>query len=235
MEEHQTEAQLVSYMTHRRIIGYMGFFLPATLAALGWWLKDLSILRSISAYYHVQWVGAVFVGTLCAIGVFLLAYKGYPPRPRHQQVGKVDPVRHRLTDNRAANVAGICAIGLAWVPTAAGPAATGLEGVLDRIHLAFTLGHFLALIYMAAVLFTMTHHGQQPKPEKQKRNDYYKACAAIMASCLLLICLVKFKVLPASFGPIPAVFLLEAVAIMSFGVAWFVKGQVIPLFRDRDE
>ena len=65
-----------SFLALRKAIGLLGTFLPLVL-----WLGALILFgtrmqSSVSAYYHTG-MGNVFVGTLCAIGVFFCACRGY--------------------------------------------------------------------------------------------------------------------------------------------------------------
>ena len=55
--------------------GLLAFVLPLLLVGIGWWLDDDSVpLGSLSEYYY-SGAREVFVGMLCALAVFLLAYK----------------------------------------------------------------------------------------------------------------------------------------------------------------
>ena len=69
----------LSYVHLRKGIGIIGFFLPFVLALGTFIIERLGIQHSISDYYHRPVMGNVFVGSLCAIGVFLLFYR-YPRR-----------------------------------------------------------------------------------------------------------------------------------------------------------
>src|SRR3989442_7994060 len=70
---------VISYLTLRKAIGIIGLLLPFVLS-LGKILFESSGLEtSISAYYYTS-MRNVFVGSLCAIGVFLLSYRGFDVR-----------------------------------------------------------------------------------------------------------------------------------------------------------
>ena len=61
----------------RRILGYLGFLLPAVLI-----LGDLplgGVTPSISDFYHTL-LRDIYVGILTAIGIFLLCYTGFRPK-----------------------------------------------------------------------------------------------------------------------------------------------------------
>jgi len=71
---------LISYLSLREAVGILGFSLPIVLV-LGNLLifHSKAIEDSISNYYYTGMRG-VFVGTLWAIGVFLVSYRGYERR-----------------------------------------------------------------------------------------------------------------------------------------------------------
>jgi hypothetical protein len=73
--------EALSLRAHRRIVGTIGFFLPALVygfaaarptAGLDRW----QLLWSVSAYYYTGAVG-VLVGALFALALFLFSYRGY--------------------------------------------------------------------------------------------------------------------------------------------------------------
>jgi len=72
-------------------VGAIGVALPVVLGLGGWWFFHLPPRPSISAYYYTE-LRNWFVGSMCAFGVFLIAYR----------LGKLD--------NVLATVAGVLAI-----------------------------------------------------------------------------------------------------------------------------
>ncbi len=110
------DPRVISYLALRKAIGSIGFLLPFWLV-IGeiYVFQDPGVRPSISDYYHHDpgmrdWL----VGSLCAIGVFLVSYKGYDnPNP--------NPVLERLpfkgTDDLVSTLAGVCAVGVAIFPT----------------------------------------------------------------------------------------------------------------------
>ena len=65
-----------SYLAHRKVIGYLGIALLPVLVLVTRLRSTSEIQTSISAYYYTG-AGAVFVGVLFAIGIFLFSYRGY--------------------------------------------------------------------------------------------------------------------------------------------------------------
>jgi hypothetical protein len=59
-----------SYLAIRRAIGAIGLILPLLLGPLGWLIFGVEIQDNMSSYYHTS-LRDVFVGAMCAIGIFL--------------------------------------------------------------------------------------------------------------------------------------------------------------------
>ena len=91
-----------SYLALRKAIGGLGTSLPFVLSLGAIIVFKTGMQASLSDYYYTG-MRDVFVGTLCAIGVFLFSYEGY--------TGKDD------NDNLVGNFAGVFAIGVALFPT----------------------------------------------------------------------------------------------------------------------
>lgn len=88
-----------SYVFLRRSIGMIGMALPVLLIVGNLLWPPPEVLASISGYFYSPLRG-VFVGSMCAVGVFLLSYRG---------IG--------LVDDLISNVAAVAAVGLALFPT----------------------------------------------------------------------------------------------------------------------
>lgn len=205
----KSEQSLVfSYLTLRKVIGILGVALPLVVSIGAWLFFRIGIQRSISSYYHTG-MRDVFVGTLFAIGFFLLSYKGY-----------------ERADNIAGNLGCIFAIGVALFPTTPDTQLTTLVG---KIHFTFTALFFITLIYFSYFLFTKTDPSRPPSPEKLQRNQLYQSCAYVMGMCMLLI--VCYNLLPTDMAVwlenYKPVYWLEAIAIWAFGISWLTKGEAI--------
>ncbi len=220
---------LASYLTLRKGIGYLGTALPFILGFGGLLLANPGLRSSVSAYYHTG-LGDVFVGTICVIGIFLFAYKGYEPK-----------------DDRAGDFACFCAIGLALFYTfpdmgdtsrgiglTVSPAtAETIEKIIAGTHLVFAASFFLTLAYFSICLFTKSEGEKTPK--KRQRNLVYRACGYVMLLALAFIALeflIQYlELLPeATLRMIESLdprFWLESIAMLAFGVSWWVKGEAI--------
>lgn len=199
-----------SYLTLRKVIGLLGLALPFVLSFGAFAVFRQELQSSISYYY---WTGMrdVFVGTLFAIGFFLLSYQGY-----------------ERADNIAGNLACAFAVGVALFPTMQSDGAAGLARVLSIVHFLCAAAFFGTLIYFCLVLFTKTKSRGRPTRQKLMRNRIYRGCGYLMATCILLT-FVFFLVPPVytALAPYSPVYWLEAIAIIAFGVSWLVKGEAI--------
>ncbi|WP_410632721.1 DUF998 domain-containing protein [Amycolatopsis sp. cmx-4-83] len=196
-----TQTPLVhSYLFLRRAIGLIGLALPFVLIFGKQLVQGGDLIGSLSGYYYTD-VRDVFVGSMCAAGVFLLAYYG-----------------HDFVDNVASSVAGLGAIGLALFPTTPDHDVTAWDRTSGVLHLVFAAVFFLALAYFCLRLFP--HDGEQPPGT----GIVYRVCGAVILAALALIALTSWlRLLP---GWHPALW-LESAAVWAFGVAWLVKGRTM--------
>jgi hypothetical protein len=215
-EELEKQNKLVlSYLTVRKLIGILGFFLPMILAVGSMTIGSCTDLQpSISNFYHTA-MRDVFVGYMCALAIFLLSYKGYD-----------------LVDRIVSALAGTFGLVLALLPTTLKTPLLPCNTPCDLVHPDYIgIIHLVAaglfLISLACFsLFLFTKGEIAPTEEKRKRNLIYTYTAYIMFACIGI--LVLFFALPADLRKpletLKPVFLLEAIAIMAFGVSWLVKG-----------
>ncbi|MBI3260522.1 MAG: DUF998 domain-containing protein [Ignavibacteriae bacterium] len=206
--------QLISYMTLRRLIGYLGIFLPAVLLVGTLIFGHChQIQDSVSEYYYTV-MSDIFVGILCAYSIFLITYKGYD-----------------TLDNIASNLAGIFALGIAFFPTPLkNDSCAGMRSLdytpISSLHFTSATLFFLTLSYISYFLFTKTS-GKMSK-QKVKRNRVYKICAVIMVISMVVILLFKtIDDINHSLKEYHPVFWMEWVALSAFGVSWLVKGELL--------
>jgi uncharacterized protein YhhL (DUF1145 family) len=204
-----SDPQLIAYRSLRQAIGYIGVALPFVLAIGKSVTQGGGLQDSISAYYYTD-MRNVFVGSLCAIGVFLMCYRGYNPR-----------------DLGAGRFAFVCAIGVAFCPTTPFPDATQLQRIVGRLHLTFATLLFLTFAYFCWFLFTKTDPIKKPTPKKLQRNTVYKVCAVAIVACIALIAILKLTALEAATDRYAPVFWLESFTILAFGISWLTKGERI--------
>ncbi|HEX3102781.1 MAG TPA: hypothetical protein VHQ01_13365 [Pyrinomonadaceae bacterium] len=200
---------VLSYIAQRRAIGIIGVALPFVLLAGGFLPSGPMVQPSISDYYYTI-MGSYFVGSLCAIGVFQLSYRGPD-----------------TADRVAGNLAFAFAVGVAMFPTEPATITSGWNVPLGKLHLLLASSLFLTLAYFSLVLFRRTNPNGAMTKQKKKRNVVYAVCGSMILVCIGLI-LINYLFLPGSslqrFDP---VFWLESIAVVSFGVSWLVKGETI--------
>ena len=218
------DVYFTNYMFLRKTVGWVGTLLPVILLVANPIALSIEnspcgvIPGSLSGYYYSP-VRNIFVGAMCAQGLFLIAYVGYD-----------------LGDRVITDLAGVFALGVALFatkPTVASPPSVTCqtvaqlstrEQVVGNIHLVFAGLTFVFLAWMA-IRFTNTDK-PQPSPQKLLRNRIYLICAIVIVACL--VALVITSLLPTSVkGSFPWIFLWEAAGIFAFGVSWFVKGQTL--------
>lgn len=232
----RTDSSVVHLKTLRRAIGFVAVALPITLV-VGENVRDLmlgpvanvgrvAIETSISAYFHTG-MREVFVGSLCAVAMFLICYRG-PQR----------------WDALAANIAGFSLLLVAVFPTPErSREATDTGELIDSVTLFSTerladpafVGYvhfgaaaifFTTLALMSLFLFTKTDQ-MELTPEKRSRNRVYVACGVIILACVVLIAIGKLFLSDQFAYETRLVFCLETVAVMAFGFSWLTKAEVV--------
>jgi uncharacterized membrane protein len=198
----------VSYLFLRRAVGLIGSLLPIVVPlgysiTTGNWL----LLASISSYYYTD-VRNVFVGSLCAVGVFLICY------------------RYRYWDDIFATLAGAFAIGVAFCPPEPSDP-SGLAKVTGVLHVVFAALFLITMGLMCLFLFTRSYAPKgQRTSSKNTRNVVYIVCGAVVLAFTGLAGLSALA--SQSFiNEVHPLFWCEAVATFTFGFAWWVKGQTL--------
>lgn len=214
-----------AYLLLRRVIGWLGLLLPVVMILVGgFFLKGLFDVRgSLSAYYHSS-MRDVFVGTLVAIGVFLITYK----------------VFERGLDNTLSIVAGLAAIVVAGFPTyLPGDADGGLTPLQDSlgedavagIHFG---GAFVFIVSLAVIslLYGVREGRRTPGPGQRRTPAFWRAfhygCAGAIAVALVYIGVSNL------LGWLPddnSLLIGESLAVLAFGLSWLFKGEERDLLR----
>ena len=129
-------------------------------------LDGVGVQSSISSYYYTV-MGDVFVGSLCAQGVFLISY------------------RYRRVDSMVATAAGILVIAVALLPTAPVDP-TPQQAVIGGVHLVCATLYYLTLAYYSYFIFTRTDPGGSRRPHRKLlRNKVYRVCGVVVVGCLV--------------------------------------------------
>lgn len=226
-EEKEDKNDLVfSYLAMRNLIGIAGLLLPIIIALFPARKSGfLNLEPSISDYYYTD-RGDILVVTLCILGVFLFTYKGY-----------------RRTERVLTIIAGISAIGVAFVPTKetcknCEHSVHQLESGIFKFligtewHFIFAAAFLLSLAIISIYYFTRSNpdsisqklvNGQGT--QKAKRNRVYRICGFTMIASVCIIGL--YFIVDPDLNGFPVVYVFETIAVWAFALSWFTKGQTL--------
>ncbi len=213
LERHpHAHSVVMSYLGIRRSLGLLAFLLPLLLGPFGYWVFGIEIQQNMSSYYHTL-LRDVFVGAMCAMGIFLFYYHGY------------DSV-----ENWTSNLACLSAIGIALCP---------LEFNSDPLHQSTVVGYihtlsggvfFTTLAIFSLLHFPRGHFGLRLKTRDQQRDGIYVASGITILGCMALMGVHLF-LLPdaakATLNQFKFSFWMEWIAVWAFSAAWLVKGQAL--------
>ena len=187
-----------TYFVLRMVIAGGALALPPAL--LMWASVDprVEFVDSISAFYYSPARG-LFVGTLVAIGVALVAYRGYT-----------------RGENWLLNVAGTLAIVVALFPTQ-DPAAPGLTFV-SVVHTVAAVAFFV-LAALSIFFYGQETVGSIPDPEL--RRSYGRGYRLLVV--LVLVLPVVALLIAWLTDSTMALFLVETAALYAFATFWIVK------------
>lgn len=187
-----------TYFVLRMVIAAGALILPAAL--LLWVALDPAVAMrgSLSAFYYSP-ARSVFVGILVAIGVALVAYRGYT-----------------RGENAMLNAAGVLSIVVALVPTA-DSSQPGLT-VAGAVHAAAAVGFFV-LAALSIFFYGQETLSSLNDPHLRRRyRVVYRVLAVLVVAFPAAAVLVAWVV-----GPSVALFAGEAAALYAFAAFWLVK------------
>ncbi|MFJ8581640.1 DUF998 domain-containing protein [Micromonospora sp. NPDC093277] len=197
---------------HLRLgIGSVGIALPVVLV-VGHLVatRRLTLLDSLSGYYHTE-MRDVFVGSLCAVGVFLIAY------------------RYRRPDDVLGTVAGVLAVAVALFPTTVG-APTGTishrDETVGMVHQVAAAALFVLLA--AFCLFLFTGPDRVGVPPSRTAVRFYRVCGGLILAAIT-VALASTQLSEEVRQALKPVLWCETVAVFAFGAAWVAKSDA--LFR----
>ncbi len=201
---------VVSYVTIRRAIGISGLLLPVALL-LGGWVAGVPIQDNMSSYYHTP-LRDIFVGTLCAIGVFMFCYRGYD-----------------RIENWTANLGGASALGIALFPLHAGSDPLIQKSIVGYLHTMFGGVFFLTLAFYSLYHFPRDSRIES-EPHLRERSFVYRTSGLVILACMLAMGVYLFLVSGSwkeRLNDINILLWLELIAVWSFASAWLAKGRTI--------
>lgn len=175
------------------------------------------VMSSMSAYYHTPLRG-VFVGLLYAIGFYLYLYKGFS-----------------VFENRWLNLAGTFAILVAMLPTK-----DGCQCPCDTFTTRLAHG-VCAVLFFATIVFVCRRSAAETLPllKDEARNNWYsKWYRALGVAIIVLPLLISVFTLLVQRGLAPENrtigLVAETLAIWTFALYWYRKGQEIEEIRAQD-
>jgi hypothetical protein len=197
----QPDQDLSTVVRLRVGVGVIGILLPIVLPlgnllfaearglpTAGWWPESMS-----GSYYTST--RNLFVGGLCALGVFLIGY------------------RYSRREDLFSTVAGVSAIGVALCPTSPlGP--TVFQREIGWLHYVFAGVLLVALAMFCLVSF----RDQTNSPDPRAKRLYYWAGVTILIAVALALVLGLAHV--GARALITPVYLAEWVSVWAFGAAW---------------
>lgn len=211
-----TENDIITYRRIRKAIGYLGIGLPIALVVLPLIPFFMTAVQSsISGYYYTN-LRELLTGVLCAVGLFLIRYKGF----KGSSIWK--------NDDLLTNIAGYMAFGIALFPTNPDDWPAKIYtivplnyGFLGYIHYGFAAVFFIILAIISINIFTI---GQKPDEGVKKsllnENYIYKACGYLILLFIILIPIfAHFDIFYQS------TLAFEGLALFSFGISWLIKGR----------
>jgi hypothetical protein len=213
---------VMSYMTMRKFVGGIGILLPFVLY-VGNQIIGYGVQPSMSGYYYTP-MRNIFIGALCALAIFLITYDGWD-----------------RADTVITNVAGIGTVGTALCPTS--PVnATGHQAVVGIFHLSFAGFTFVLLAVMSLrfakrvptpaglSFWQRVCYALGFTPPGSSRTTTAELVTYRVSGFTLLVCLAL--IYPMSKVYSDSLLVLEMIMLVSFGVAWLVKGTT--LLRGKD-
>lgn len=203
----QITAPIFDYKTLRFVMGLIAIAIAPVVSLIA----DIT-LSSVSASYHTE-ARNVFVGMLFIVGGFLGAYNG-----------------HTIWQSVWSKVAAIAALVVALFPTECD---TCLPDRTSFAHGIAALTLFVILAYFCFGPFRKKTKGQGGK--KSRRSKIYLSCGLIMVGAMVAGVIAKFAYSNEVLKANAVVYWVEAVALTTFGFAWFVAGKTLNVFVDEDQ
>jgi multisubunit Na+/H+ antiporter MnhG subunit len=198
----------------RLTVGILGLSIGILLPIITALLSNCYFLQESISHYYYTIAGDVFVGLLCAVAFFLIIYPG-----------------EGRWEDLWANIAGICAIGVALFPTGyhqQNDACTrkyfDYDNWVSTVHLLSAGAFFIILGGVAIFQFPKITAPMTAK-ELVNRQWFYKGCGIVMWLCIAALAPMKLSDNYNHFLSVnKVVFFAEVIALVAFGCCWLTKG-----------
>lgn len=202
---------MIDTLKLRKTLGWLGMLLPWIVLLLSV-VYGFGIPQSISATYYTPTCITPFMIILGSSGILLITYKGYDKQ-----------------DDIVCTIAGILGICICLFPCFSNMEKVGTFNLpadaSGWLHNISAIAFFGLLAYNSLCLFTKTVG--EMTPNKKKRNVIFKVCGIGMIASFLVVIPLELLNIDS------AIWIMEALALMFFGVSWLTKSQCYKwLFKD---
>ena len=208
-----TQTLVVSYLGVRRAVGAVGLLLPILLGPVGWLVFGVPFQDNMSSYYHTA-LRDVFVGAMCAIGIFLFCYRGYD-----------------WVEDWTANCVCLAALGVAFCPIDANSEPLHQRSVLGYLHSVSGGLFFLTLAFYSLYHFPNSSvKKHEIAPHEGHRNFIYRTSGVVILLSMLAMGAYLFLIpvgIKRRCNEYHFLFWGEWVAVWAFAAAWLTKGRAI--------
>lgn len=187
-----------TYFVLRVVIAVGALLLPVGLLLWGSVDPSVSMQDSISAFYYTPARG-LFVGVVVAIGVALMAYRGYT-----------------RGENLLLNGAGALAIVVALVPT--------VDPALPAQNAGNVLHAVAALAFFILAALSIVFYGHETVSDLPGRllQQRYRAVYRALTVMVLVLPVIAF-LMAWAVEPSITLFVVETAALFAFATFWLVK------------
>jgi hypothetical protein len=162
---------------------------------------------SMSSSYYTS-TRNIFVGGLCALGVFLIGY------------------RFNARDDKWSTVAGIFAIAVALCPTAP-KVPTSYQSAIGLAHLSF------AGILLTALAMFCIWSFRDPAIEERRRVNHAYLTAGILILFFLAVAVVAGALHWGDHWTLTPLYLCETLSVWAFGGAWIAAALELGAFQPK--
>jgi hypothetical protein len=202
-----TRTLVISYRGVRRAVGTIGLLLPVVLGPVGL-LLGIGIRENMSSYYYTD-LRDVFVGALCALGIFLFCYRGYD-----------------RVESWTANLGAFFIVCVALFPLDSDPDPLRQKSLSGYVHIVSGGAFFMVLAFYSLYHFPRRGAGDR---DRKRRLIYRVSGIVLLISVMAMgahILLVPEDVRRTLNG-YRFLFWAEWVALWAFAAAWLTKGRAI--------
>ncbi|GAA0666413.1 DUF998 domain-containing protein [Kitasatospora atroaurantiaca] len=180
-------------------VGIIGILLPVALPLGNWIFVQLGhrteiLPASMSGAYYTS-TRNIFVGSLCALGVFLIGY------------------RYNRRDDFWSTLAGVFAIGVALFPTAP-RGATEFQSTIGALHLIFA-----GVLLSALAMFCLWSFRDPAISAKRTVNRSY-LITGVLILLFLALSVVAGVTRWGEDWTITPLYICESLSVWAFGAAW---------------